>query len=259
MGRGLLNISASCLALPKWAFMSLILPLIQLLEVVGISWGNVSFACSAIMLHARCFYELLPEQHSGLDGYLLYLIHHSQFLRSSGTGLEYGKPVQPHAFTRLHGLLSPMRDFPLAFPSVGTIFSSSLWRLYRAWDTAFAASLWVTIWSQHMGLAGYPACLDLDLHPASPQLEAQSTHRSWDPLPLVHMDIFTRPCTAWASKLTRPWWVFPAAEQALEEAWLTGSWDVSDPPTALGHLEAALHSLLTSVYPLISPGIKGGD
>lgn len=49
----------------------------QLLEVVGIFWGNVSLACSAIMLHARYFYELLPEQPSGLDGYLLYLNHHS--------------------------------------------------------------------------------------------------------------------------------------------------------------------------------------
>lgn len=127
--------------------------------------------------------------------------------------LQYGKSVQLHAFTWLHGLLSTTGDFPLAFPSACTIFSSALWRRHRTWDVAFAASPW---------LAGHPA--GLDLHPASPRLEAQSTHPSWDPLPLVHGDISARPCIAWASKLTRPWWVFPAAGQALEDAWLTGFW-----------------------------------
>lgn len=94
MDRGLLNISAIGLALPERAFMSDTTRhskgwkmAFQLLEEVGIFWGNVSFACSAIMPHARYFYELLlPEQHSGLDGYLVYLIHHSWFLRSSGAG-----------------------------------------------------------------------------------------------------------------------------------------------------------------------------
>lgn len=50
------------------------------------------------------------------------------------------------------------------------------------------------------------------------------------------------------SKLTRPWWIFSAAGQALKDVWLTVSWDVPDSPTALWHLEAALHSLLTSQF-----------
>lgn len=56
---------------------------LMLLEGVGIFWGNAAFAHSAIMLHANTCYELLPEQHLGLDGCLVYSIRHSRILRSS--------------------------------------------------------------------------------------------------------------------------------------------------------------------------------
>lgn len=219
---------------------------LQLLEVVGIFWRKMSFAFSAIMLHAR-YLLLWATARAALRAGWIFAVSHPPFTVSEmirnwfdcNTGNLFNSILW-------HGHSPPTGDFPLAFPSACTIFSSALWKRHRTWDVAFAASLWATIWSQHTGLAGCPsACL---AGPVSPQLETLSTPLSWDPLPLVHREIFARPCASWASKLTRPWWIFSAAGQALKDVWLTVSWDVSEPPTVLRHLEAALHSLLISQF-----------
>lgn len=60
-----------------------------------------------------------------------------------------------------------------AFTSVLTLLAFVLWRLCRTWDVDFAASLWVKIWSQDMGLSGHPDCLLLP--PAPPWLEDRGT------------------------------------------------------------------------------------
>lgn len=252
MGRGLLNISASCLALPDWAFLSVILPLIQRGEKWRFScwrWWESSGEMCHLLSQLLCsmlstyFYELLPEQHSGLDGYLLYLIHHSQFLRSSGTGLTaiwetcstpyFGMDTPPHR--RLSPAFSlGMHNFQFCTVKAPQNVRRGLCCL-PVGDNLITAH----------GAGRVSSCLP---GPVFPQLEAQSPPLSCDPLPLVHREIFARPCAAWASKPTRPWWIFSTAGQALKDIWLTVSWDVSDPPTALRHLEAALHSLLTSQF-----------
>lgn len=211
---------------------------LQLLEVLGIFWQNVSFACSAIMLHARYFIVLLPEQHSGLDAYLLYLIHQSQFLRSSETGLTViWETCSTPCFCMDY---SPRQEtFPWLPPRHAQFavphWECETWPLLPPCGWQFDHSTWgwqgiLPAWTS-LTTAGGPE------HPSV-----------LGPSSAGHGEIFARPCIAWASKLIRPWWVFPAARQALEDAWLTGSWDVSDPPIALHHLEAALHSLLTTHF-----------
>lgn len=190
------------------------------------------------MLHVRYFYVLLPEQHSGLDGYLLHLIHHSEFLRSSGTGLT--AIWETCSAPCVHMDYSPPQE---TFPC----FPLSMHNFHFCTDNVRCGLCCLPVGDNMITAhgAGRVSCLP---GPASPRLKAQGIHLSWDPLPVGHGEIFFRPYTAWASKLTRPWWVFLAARQALEDAQLTGSWEVSDPPIALHHLEAALHSLLTSQF-----------
>lgn len=92
MSRSMLNASASCLSLLGKACMSLILTLIHRnvkwslhcwrgWESSGEMWHLLTqLLCSML---GTC-YELLPEQHSGLDACLVYSIHHCPVLRSSG-------------------------------------------------------------------------------------------------------------------------------------------------------------------------------
>lgn len=175
-------------------------------------------------------------QSSTQDGYLL--IHHSQFLRSSGTGLNaIWETCSTPCFHMDYS--APQEAFPWPFPQ-HVQFSVLHWDVRPGLCCLPVGDNLITAHG-----AGGVSCLP---GPASPRLEPQSTHLSWDPLPLVLREIFARPWAAWASKLTRPWRVFPAAGQALEDTWLTGSWDVSDPPTSLHHVETALHSLLTSLF-----------
>lgn len=154
-------------------------------------------------------------------------------------GLQYGKPVHAFTWTTLpHRRLFP--GFPLGMHNFQFCTVKALQKVRHGLCCHPVGDNLITAHGP-----GRVSCLP---GPVSSWLEAQSTHLSWDPLPLVHGEIFARPGTAWASKLTRPGWVFPAAIQALEDAWLTGSWDVSDRPTALCHLEAALNSRLTSQF-----------
>lgn len=122
----MLNTSASCLSLPGWACMSLILLLIQRngkrplrcwrwWESSGEMWHLLAQLLRSML--GTC-YELLPEQHSGLDAYLVYPIHHSQVLRSSGAVLTaiwetYSTPC----FHRAIGTVSPPQEtFPWLSP-----------------------------------------------------------------------------------------------------------------------------------------------
>lgn len=120
--RGMLNTSANCLPLPGWAHMSLMLSLtkewktaLTLLEVVGIFWGNVAFARSAIMLHGG--FLLRATARAVLGAGWIFGVSHPPFTSSeiiraclTATGETYSTP-------------SP-GDFPLALHSQFSVLHS---------------------------------------------------------------------------------------------------------------------------------------
>lgn len=151
MDRGLLNISASGLALPQRAFMFLILPLIQ-------RGGKLPFSCwrwwesSGEMCHlfAQLLCSMLGTSvsycQSSTQGWMdicCISIHHSQFLRSSGTGLtEIWETCSTPCFHMDYS--PPQETFPRLSPRHAQ-FSVLHCERCRTWDVAFAASLWATI------------------------------------------------------------------------------------------------------------------
>lgn len=88
---------------------------LTLLEKAGIFWRKVRFAPQLLCSMVGACYELLPEQHSGLDGYLMYAIHHLQDHQALFS-LQYGKHIPCHAFTGLYGLCFPLRRLSPGFP-----------------------------------------------------------------------------------------------------------------------------------------------
>lgn len=158
------------------------LTLLEEVESSGEMWHFLAqLFCS--MLHT--LYELLPEQHWRLDGYLMHPIHYTHIPRPSGTVLTtIWEAYESPAFTGIHGLCLPLGGLSLSIrdfqPSaVGTLQNLRRGLCCLPVDDNF--------------IAGHPDCLVL--HVASPLLETQRTHPSWDPLPLVHGEVFTRPCT----------------------------------------------------------------
>lgn len=136
-------------------------------------------------------YELLPEQHWRLDGYLMHPIHHSRIPIPSGTALTtIWETYEPPCFHK-----DTWTDFQ-------SCTVNAFQNLRRGLCCLPVADNFI---------AGHANCLVL--HVASPGLEPQRSHRPWDPLPLVHGEVFTRPCTGRASKPASRCWVCPAAGQ----------------------------------------------
>lgn len=240
--RGTLNTKASSLPPPGWAHVSDSIPhskewkmALALPEAVGISWGNVAFACPAVMLHAR--YSLWATARAALVAGWVFDMSQPPFTRSEIIrdcfDCNMGSILNPMLSESYMDCVLPLRRPSPGFP-LGIQFSvlhcegftePETWPLLPPCGWLFGHRTW--------GWQGIlPAWF---LHPASPWQEAETTHPSCDPLPLVHGEVFASPYTAWASKLASRRWVCPAAGQ--EKAGFGRC--LSDRP--LGYLRSSYH------------------